>query len=786
MINLLKFIIAIWIKTWGGRMIKRVCYIFLLSFMIILVSGCQSSSKPKATLTNIVSSENAVSFEVNITDKKQYLQSVSAILYDNYHDTKINEEVLQVGKNEVQFTGINDPSLYSIEIRGTYTLNKTLKENDLLTKSDSLGIFFPIYNISDLNKMDMNLNYILKDDIDFNLSLWSTLGDYNGTFDGNGHLINGLNNSLFHSITDKGKIMNLGFVDFTNNFYFNLTNTIAVTNNGVIENVYVSGGITNQTYEGNIGGIVSINKGTIKESFVDLDINSSGGNIGGIAGINQGTIKNSYAMGSLTSKNSTIGGLVGKNDSGTIQNSYAINDIDLDVNVQDISIGGLVGYSSGRVENCFANNNIVINNNSSTTELGSIVGQNTGNKIINSYRYKAQAILLNNYRTQNYNDNEDVLIVNSFKNSSAYNQLLFDPNLWIITDNYYPHLKKFTYEAMPVTEYDNSFISGVSDQTIKLGSNVDLLSGVYGYDRGNTDMAVTVNINNTSTLSAGPHELTYNAHDRDGNNIFMTSTLVVVDDSRKNSFSFTDMPVVDNLKTPIVNISQFDDYLYTMFESGSSSSRFYCDTLSCQTFLTDDYLNTYYYMMALNQSYDSVAYIDFWATDNYIKIESSEPYYTDTMIEQIDKEADYILSQIITFDMTEREMIKAIHDYINNKVDYDDLCVTNGNQCGNSHNAFGVFFSDKAVCDGYAQAFDILARKLGIITHRLPSVMNGEHVWNVVYINGTWLHIDCTWDDTGYSNSAKYEYFLITTSQLHQLDPSTSHQFDAALFSHIN
>lgn len=52
----------------------------------------------------------------------------------------------------------------------------------------------------------------------------------------------------------------------------------------------------------------------------------------------------------------------------------------------------------------------------------------------------------------------------------------------------------------------------------------------------------------------------------------------------------------------------------------------------------------------------------------------------------------------------------------------------------------------KAKCQQYATAFNYLARKSGLSTF---CVSGPDHLWNMVYADGKWGHIDCTANDTG-------------------------------------
>lgn len=142
---------------------------------------------------------------------------------------------------------------------------------------------------------DPTLNITLTADIDLTGKEWTPVGNsgqtYNGTFDGQGHTITGLNISspseavaLFHNIGGGGKVMNLQLKDVT---YKGSTamGGIAHGNSGTITACSVTGTLTNTTNNGAVGGIAAINFGTITACWFNGTI-TGGSKVGGIAGIN--------------------------------------------------------------------------------------------------------------------------------------------------------------------------------------------------------------------------------------------------------------------------------------------------------------------------------------------------------------------------------------------------------------------------------------------------------------------------------------------------------------------
>lgn len=149
-------------------------------------------------------------------------------------------------------------------------------------------------------------------------------------------------------------------------------------------------------------------------------------------------------------------------------------------------------------------------------------------------------------------------------------------------------------------------------------------------------------------------------------------------------------------------------------------------------------------------------------------------------------EAERIIGSIIDSNMSEYERVKAIHDWIVINVQYDYAGLQNNSISRSAYNADGVFFYKLAVCEGYAEAFQLLCAKAGVQAYMMYGEAGNSvdgwdsHAWNVVRIDGQWYQIDCTWDDplvngavvTG-SDNLTYTYFLLTDEEMyydHKLD----------------
>lgn len=112
----------------------------------------------------------------------------------------------------------------------------------------------------------------------------------------------------------------------------------------------------------------------------------------------------------------------------------------------------------------------------------------------------------------------------------------------------------------------------------------------------------------------------------------------------------------------------------------------------------------------------------------------------------------------ITEDMSDFEKELYLHDYLVKHVDY----VKTGY---NSRTAYGALVEGKAVCEGYARAFQHLLMLSGIPSFVVTGQSDGvAHAWNLVKIDGSYYYVDVTWDDKG--RESPYGYFNVTTAQL--------------------
>ena len=153
--------------------------------------------------------------------------------------------------------------------------------------------------------------------------------------------------------------------------------------------------------------------------------------------------------------------------------------------------------------------------------------------------------------------------------------------------------------------------------------------------------------------------------------------------------------------------------------------------------------------------------------------------YESNEIEIINKKVDEILEQKITSNMTLEDKIRTIHDHIISNVVYDSESaekVINNEYIDDftSHKANGALIDGKAICGGYSDAMAIFLSKLNASNYKLCSDV---HVWNYVLVDGSWYHLDLTWDDpVTDKNVIIHSFFLITDEELKKID-SKEHNY---------
>ncbi|GLX66042.1 transglutaminase domain-containing protein [Paenibacillus glycanilyticus] len=185
---------------------------------------------------------------------------------------------------------------------------------------------------------------------------------------------------------------------------------------------------------------------------------------------------------------------------------------------------------------------------------------------------------------------------------------------------------------------------------------------------------------------------------------------------------------------------------------------------------------------------DSYLYtIRSWGNLSTIKLEARYRETTEQTA-AVDATVNKAVKQIITPRMNDHEKVKAIHDWIVGKLQYD--------QTLKHYTAYDALTTGTAVCQGYSLLAYKMLKAVGIpVLIAEGTVKTGDHAWNMVQLDGNWYHLDMTWDDpvvkTAGSKQTEsrlsYNYYLKTDAEMradHQwvkTYPVANHSYSAEL-----
>ena len=230
-----------------------------------------------------------------------------------------------------------------------------------------------------------------------------------------------------------------------------------------------------------------------------------------------------------------------------------------------------------------------------------------------------------------------------------------------------------------------------------------------------------------------------------------------------------------------LSYSDLLNIFYTITNSGYNNFTFYCpseykDCLNDVAEISND-PETLTYINNFVHPYNSFSNIQTIISESGEVNVTISYLYTNEEIEKINAKVDEIYNSIINDSMTSYDKIKTIHDYIINHSKYDVERNTNSNSKYMSYKAYGPLIEGYATCSGYTDAMALFLQKMEIKNFKISTeLMQDEvsgHVWNAVYLDESWLHLDLTWDDPVSESGMDYlqhKYFLISTSDLEATD----------------
>lgn len=238
------------------------------------------------------------------------------------------------------------------------------------------------------------------------------------------------------------------------------------------------------------------------------------------------------------------------------------------------------------------------------------------------------------------------------------------------------------------------------------------------------------------------------------------------------------------------NYQELLNIFYTILDSGYEKFTFYCPSEY------EDCLDDVSNISNTNNSLELTTlgnYLSPFNNFSHLKIEYDPAgevtvivtkLYTEDEIDKVNEKIDLIWKDIVKDDMNTNDIIYAFHDYIINTTKYDQLYeseLKTGITTHNSSKAIGPLYEGYGICSGYTDLMAIILDRLHIKNFKVAS---NTHVWNALYIDGKWKHLDLTWDDpVGVDNNDNliHKFYLIDTESLEKFDIE-DHTFDKTLY----
>ena len=205
------------------------------------------------------------------------------------------------------------------------------------------------------------------------------------------------------------------------------------------------------------------------------------------------------------------------------------------------------------------------------------------------------------------------------------------------------------------------------------------------------------------------------------------------------------------------NLQELLNIYYTIINAGKDEFTFYCpkdyenclndvgDLANDQSKLSDinNFVHPFNSFSHIETEYDSFGRVQ-------VRITKS---YSANDIDLINDKVDKLYTQLIDSNKSDVENIRKVHDYIINNSKYDsdrsDKKIINYR----SDIAYGPLFEGYAICGGYTDLMQLFIERMNIKSYRISS---DDHIWNALYLNNKWSHLDLTWDDPVASDGKDY------------------------------
>ena len=259
----------------------------------------------------------------------------------------------------------------------------------------------------------------------------------------------------------------------------------------------------------------------------------------------------------------------------------------------------------------------------------------------------------------------------------------------------------------------------------------------------------------------------------------------------KEVFTWEDMKGIDhsekNLNFNTIDFSQqphftnqlgMHDYFLNCLENRCRNILFTCDKKAMPQIMGSDFCEKY--MLAwcnpkMEPGENGIHYmisVTYYPGDNvaWAYLNGDTSTLTEDELELYDVAVNWI-GENITEEMTDIEKCTVIYEYLSGYVQYsNDLlnALNTSYTFDRGITAYGAMIDNLTICQGYADAFDMLTSMLGMHCVQIFGQGNGPHNWNMIELDGNWYHVDCTWGAAfgGVDGRCSYAYLFASDGQL--------------------
>ena len=134
--------------------------------------------------------------------------------------------------------------------------------------------------------------------------------------------------------------------------------------------------------------------------------------------------------------------------------------------------------------------------------------------------------------------------------------------------------------------------------------------------------------------------------------------------------------------------------------------------------------------------------------------------------------AEQRVRQLLRPGMTDAQKALALHDFLVNTARYEE---------DGGCNVADVLRGGAGCCEAYGAAMCVLLEIAGIPSRFVTGRAKGPHAWNMARLDGTWYHIDATWDDPVIGDGSRQEvshaWFCLSDAEM-----SRTHQWNRASY----